>query len=196
MSAATKTLSPPDLLTYEDYLSEGEINLRYDILDGERFFMANPTRRHQRIQRKIILLFAPFEEATGLGETIGAPCDVLITRVPLRTRQPDVLFISRERLAQNLPVDNPAPLDPAPELVVEIVSPSDTPAVLREKLADYGRANVRECWVLRHALQTIEVLRLTRENAESAAIYGVGSRVQSVVCPALSVSVTQVFAEI
>ena len=196
MSAAAKTLSPPGLLTYEDYLSEGEINLRYEILDGERFFMANPTRRHQIYLRRIARPMEDYAEASGRGQAIVAPCDVLITRAPLRTRQPDVLFISRERLAQNPPVDNPAPLDPAPELVVEIVSPSDTPAVLSEKLADYGSVDVRECWVVRHALQTIEVMRLTRERAESVAIYNLGSMVQSVVFPALSVSTLAVFAEI
>ena len=81
-------------LTYEQYLVEGEINQRYDIVDGVRDWMPNPTRQHQRIALNIAESFRVYERATRRGETIIAACDVLIQRNPLRTRQPDVLFIS------------------------------------------------------------------------------------------------------
>ena len=106
-------------MTYEEYITEGKIKQRYDIIDGVRV-VTNPNRRHQRISRKLLLLFAPYEAAAGNGQSIAAPCDVLIRRAPLRTRQPDVLFMSNACVAQNPPMDNPAPLDPAPELVIEI----------------------------------------------------------------------------
>ena len=50
IAAPPASPSPParDLLTYEQYLVEPEIVARYDIIDGVRIFMANPTRRHQR----------------------------------------------------------------------------------------------------------------------------------------------------
>jgi len=41
--------TPPKLLTYEEYMAEGEVKEGYDIIDGERTFMPGPRWRHQRI---------------------------------------------------------------------------------------------------------------------------------------------------
>jgi Uma2 family endonuclease len=118
---------------------------RYDILDGWKVYrrygqnqLTNPTIRHQRVQSRIARALEQYEAASGCGLTIAAPCDVLIRALPTtRTRQPDVLFISRERLGER-DLEDPAPLSPAPELVVEIVSPSDRPAVLAAKSPTTG----------------------------------------------------------
>ena len=126
-------IAPPKMLTYEDYLAEGEINLRYDIIDGVRIFIPSPTRNHQRRIGNLYVKFHDFETQFHLGEALLSPCDVLITRYPPRTRQPDLLFISNERLALNPSASTAGGLDPVPELVVEILSPSDTEAVLGGK---------------------------------------------------------------
>ncbi len=181
-------------LTYEQYMAEGEINQRYDILDGVRF-VTNPTRRHQRILQNLLRSFEDYQRASATGQAIIAPCDVLISRYPLRTRQPDILFISNERLAQNPPPEDPAPLSPAPELVIEIISPADTPAVLADKIADYQSVHVREIWVARAVLQTVEALLLTPTSVQVTATYGVGDTVQSTVFPGLSCAVSDIFAE-
>src|SRR5260370_22361573 len=102
-----------DRLTYEQYMAEPEIRRRYDILDGVRIFMTNPTIRHQKIQANVHRGFYAWQQVSRAGEVVQAPCDVLIRRNPLRTRQPDVLFISQERLG-NRDLDDPSPLDPAP----------------------------------------------------------------------------------
>lgn len=181
------------LLTYEVYLAEPVTSDRYEILDGVKR-VANPTRRHQQIQKRCLLQFTLFQDRHGLGEALGAPCDILITKVPLRTRQPDVLFISHARLAQNAPADDPAPLTTAPELVVEILSPSDTKSVLHEKLMDYRRVGVRECWIVRPSAETVEVLRLTPDNADIVALYTKADTAQSVTFPDLSIPVANLFA--
>src|SRR4051812_38051831 len=114
MALARQELSPPPM-TYEEYLAEGEVLERYDIIDGVRIHMADPTRRHQRILGNVFRLLYVFEVSSGLGQALMAPQDVLITRVPLRCRQPDVLFISHKQLAKCAPPDDPAPLLAAPE---------------------------------------------------------------------------------
>src|SRR5579871_2452219 len=103
----------PKLLTYEQYMAEGEINRRYEIVDGVRT-VTNPTRRHQDIAGNLYERFRQYQRTRKHGRTFQPPCDVLITEIPLRIRQPDVLFMSQERLAQNPPADDPAPLNPAP----------------------------------------------------------------------------------
>jgi Uma2 family endonuclease len=191
----TVTPPPAKLLTYEDYVAEEVIKRRYDILDGVRTFLVTPTRRHQDILANTAIEFRVYQRSAQRGRIYHAPCDILITRVPLRTRQPDVLFMSNARLAQNPPPDDPAPLDPAPELVVEILSPSDTRSVLTDKLRDYGRVNVLECWVLSPMLRTVEVLLWDGQAWQSVATYGAGESVVSVTFPDLMVSVDAIFSE-
>jgi Uma2 family endonuclease len=182
-----------DRLTYEQYMAEPEIRRRYDILDGVRIFMTNPTIRHQKIQGNVYRGIYAWQQISQAGEVVQAPCDVLIRRNPLRTRQPDVLFISQERLG-NRDLDDPSPLDPAPELVVEILSPSDTRSVLDDKLADYAKVAVQECWIVHRRSPSVEVLRLTPEGWASEASYTMGEIVQSITFPTLTLAVTDVFA--
>ncbi len=193
--AIASSSAPKTLLTYEEYMAEDELCQRYDIIDGERIFMTNPTRRHQKIQLRIANVFLRFEEQAGRGEVITAPCDILITRSPLRTRQPDVIFISNERLALNPGLDDPAPMEHAPELVVEIVSPSESNRALDSKIVDYYTVGVRECWVAYPGSRTVEVLRLHDTGFDVVFTFAMGETVRSLSFPGLTVSVDAIFAE-
>jgi len=99
------------------------------------------------------------------------------------------------RLAQNPPNTDPAPISPAPELVVEILSPSDTKKVLAAKIADYQSVGVLECWVVSLRARTVEVLSLTAEEVESVRVYDEMETVQSVQFPDLQVAVADILAE-
>ena len=185
-ATAEKTTASP--LTYAQYLAEGETNRRYDILDGVRVWMPNPTVRHQDVLFNIAAAFKAFSRAADLGRMVVAACDVLITYEPLHTRQPDVLFISHVRFGDRDPLD-PSALDPAPELVVEILSPGDTRRALADKIRDYRRVNVQECWIVSLDIRTVEVLRLTPEGEHSLALYGVAENVRSEAFPGLVIPV-------
>ena len=180
-------------LTYEQYLAEGTINRRYEILEGVRYWMPNPTVRHQDVLFNIATAFKAFARASGAGRMVVAACDVLVDYAPLKIRQPDVLFISQERFGSRDPLD-PSALDPAPELVVEILSPSDTKSVLSGKLRDYRRVDVRECWVVSVESQIVEVLRLTLELEESLGTFSQEDSVRSAAFPALLVPISDIFA--
>ena len=190
-------------MTYEEYMASPEEMARYDILDGWKVYrlygekqLPNPTRLHQRTQGNLYRAFYDYEVRSEAGQAIQPPCDVLVIRSGrLRARQPDVLFISRERLAQNPPSDDPAPLSPAPELVVEILSPSDKPAVLAAKVADYRSVDVREVWVVRTEAQTVEVVRLSVDEIETVGTYGAGEAAASLVFDGLTVNVDDIFAQ-
>ncbi len=181
MTAAT------EVLTYEQYLAEGEVFKRYDIIDGSRIFMTNPTIGHQNVQGNIYAGIRVWWQQSRAGEVILAPYDILIQRSPLRTRQPDVLFISQQRLGGR-DLDDPSPLDPAADLVVEILSPGGARSVLDDKLADYRKVDVLECWVVSRRFQSVEVLRLTPAGTETVATYGVGEVVQSIAFSQLDTS--------
>lgn len=183
----------PSPLSYEDYLAEGEVNQRYDIIDGVRI-VTNPLRRHQRIGMQLARALDDYAKATGKGEAYIAPVDVLITRAPLRTRQPDVLFISHERLAECAGDMDPAPLLRAPEFVVEVLSPNETRGSILAKLQDYARVDVLEAWLASPQAETIEVIRLSTDHLETVAIYGAGQTARSQVLDGFEVPLTVVFA--
>jgi Uma2 family endonuclease len=181
-------------LTYEQYLMEGEVKGRYEIIDGVRIFMTNPTIGHQETQGNIYAGLRAWRQVNRVARVILAPCDIPIQRAPLRTRQPDVLVISHERFGER-DLDDPAPLEPAPELVIEILSPSNTGRALEDKLADYVKVGVRECWMVNRTARTVEVLRLTSAGATSVAVYGMGETVQSLTFDTLTLAVVEVFAQ-
>jgi Uma2 family endonuclease len=192
MAIAAQPTPPP--ITYEQYLAEEPTNERYDIVDGVRYYM-NPNRLHQNILLNIAELFRKFERATRRGKTIIAACDVLISRHPLRTRQPDLLFISHEQLQQCRDSTDPAPLAAAPEVVVEILSPSDTRRVLDAKVVDYQSVGVKECWIVSPQAETVEVLRLTEQGADMVEIYANTQTITSALWPDLSFPVAEIFVE-
>ena len=185
-----------DELTYDAYMAEPEVSGRYDIVQGVRIFMAGASRRHQRIADSITQLLRTFERQAGLGISVSAPYDVLIRRSPkMQTRQPDVLFVSYARLTQSGPDSEEGPLEVAPELVVEVISSSETQRILGDKIADYITIGVDECWVVRPDAATVEVVALSPDGAQSLAVYGQGEVVQSAVFAGLTVSVADVFAD-
>ncbi len=182
-------------LTYDAYMAEPTVYGRYDIVNGVRIFMPGATWDHNEIALNLGELLRGFARMTQIGKVNIAPFDVLIRRFPkMQVRQPDVLFISAARLAQVGGRPAKGPLEAAPELVVEIISDSETQRILGDKIADYISLGVDECWVVRPGDGTVEVLALTPGGAQSVAVYGQDEEVQSVVFAGLAVSVADVLA--
>ena len=173
------------LLTYDDYLALPETMQRYEVIDGKLIMEPAPLFGHQWHSRKIFQPMANYVDDNLLGLVVYAPVDIMISRAPLRTRQPDVLYISFERIAQ-LGLDNMEELpflDIAPDLVVEIVSPSESQQNVSDKLADYQRMDVDECWLVRSREGTIEVVQFISDSSRTVERFSNGARVQSHVLP-------------
>ena len=177
-------------LTYEQYLEGPEIKQRYDIVDGEMIFMAPaPTVNHQRILRRLVRIIDLFVTEGELGEVLFAPVDVIVQRRPLRTRQPDLLFVSNEQIGILGQV-----VEGAPELVAEILSPGNSRGDIQDKLADYATIGVKECWLISPEARTVETLTLEEGNWQRASIRGVGDQIHSGVFEGLEVEVSQLFS--
>lgn len=187
---AGTVIAPPRGLTWEDYLLEGYVPGSYSILDGVReFAMAGPTFEHQEIVANVLEALRGYQRRTGAGRTLPAPFDVVISRDPLRVRQPDVLFVTAEALARAGGRHLATPLTVPPALVVEVLSESETLRGAQEKVLDYCRLGVPECWLVSPQGGTIEVLRLTPAGPERAQLAGRGDTVASVALPGLEVPV-------
>ena len=176
-------------LTYEEYLKTPEIKARYDIVDGVMTMAPAPSVTHQRILLRLTRLLDQFVSERQLGEVLFAPVDVIIQREPLRTRQPDLLFVSNEHTS--ILGDQ---VEGAPDLVVEILSPSNTRSDLEAKLSDYATLGVSECWLVSPEARSVEVLGLTEGSWVRLGISGLGEQVRSQVLPELDLAVVHLFA--
>jgi Uma2 family endonuclease len=191
---AIRSPAATDVLTYEQYMAEGVIEGRYDIIDGVRIFMSAPTWQHQRIVIKLTRIFMEYEERSGTGLALSAPFDILIRRQPrLQTRQPDVLFITHATLARGGGIPAKGPLEVGPELVVEIISDSERESLFAAKVADYTAIGVQECWRVVPEARSVEVLRLAPTGPVSVATYDESQSLHSVTFPVLTVSVADIF---
>ena len=182
------TLQTGTKLTYDEYLKEPETMLRLDIVDGEVTMAAGPTRQHQIISGNVYRPVHGFVSDGELGEVLYAPVDVVVQRDPLRVRQPDLLFVSNERadiLGERI--------EGGPDLVVEIISPSNTWADIESRLADYASISVRECWLVYPQIHAAEVLRLEDGAWRRAYIRGAGERLESAVLPGLEIDIADFF---
>jgi Uma2 family endonuclease len=175
-------------MTYEEYLKSPEIKQRYEIVDGKMIMAPAPTLEHQNILRQLFRFLDRFTIEHQLGEVWFAPLDILIQREPLRTRQPDLLFVSNERAGILGPI-----IEGAPDLVVEVLSPGNTRAAMEDKLGDYSRLRVRECWLVSPEARSVEVMELSVGNWQRISIYGLGDQVRSNVLPGLALTVEEIF---
>ena len=175
-------------ITYEEYLSGPEIKQRYEIVDGVMIMPPSPNVVHQTILRQLFLNLNQHVDDGDLGEVWFAPLDVVIQREPLRTRQPDLLFVSSARAGIVGQV-----IEGAPDLVVEILSPGNTRSAMEEKLADYARLAVQECWLVSPEARSVEVMELGEGQWQRVGIFGLGDQVHSPVLPGLALTVAEVF---
>jgi Uma2 family endonuclease len=127
---------------------------RYEIHEGELIMVPAPATRHQRISWKIEYIMGGFIEENNLGTILDAPTDVVLAEDVVV--QPDILYISKER--SNI-IKTQAVMG-APDLVVEIASPSTSfhDTVKKRKL--YQRYGIKEFWLVFPEENAIEVMIL------------------------------------
>jgi Uma2 family endonuclease len=183
-------------LTFADYLLSPTITQRYDIIDGEMVMSAAPTGKHQEIMGNIYVVVRASLRESQRGIVIFAPCDIVIRRDPLRTRQPDLFIFLQGRDdvgdLENL-LDQPV-IEVAPDITIEIISKNETRRARAAKIDDYRRIGVKECWIVSPQAQTVGVLRLSPEGMRTVGIYGVGMRVQSGILEGLDLAIDDLFA--
>ena len=170
------------ILTYEDYLNAPG-DERYELLNGELVMIAAPNVAHQKALFRIARLVEDFVLERGLGGVFIAPTDVVLSDT--NVVQPDVIFVSKERMS----VVGDANIQGAPDLVVEIVSPNNPERDLVRKRDIYARHGVGEYWTVDPEARSIRVMVLEggayrvageygeRNVLESGALDGIGLEV-------------------
>jgi Uma2 family endonuclease len=173
-------------LTYRDYLLLPE-DRRYEVIEGELYMTPAPTPYHQLVKGRIKRVLDNFVETHGLGTVLDAPCDVVLSETDVV--QPDILFVSSERRA----IIGEKFIAGAPDLMVEVLSPSteERDRTLKAKL--YAKAGVRELWLADPESRTIEILVSSAEGFRRHDFGGAGRIVASALLSGLELAVDQTF---
>ncbi len=135
--------TPGDRLTYGELLRLPDDHLRHELIHGEHYVSPAPGTLHQRVVLNIARALASHLEDHPLGEVFVAPYAVVFD--DLNKVEPDILYLSHARAAL---LQTDSDLRGAPELIVEVSSPTTYRYDLTVKRALYERWGVAEYWFI------------------------------------------------
>lgn len=154
-TAETTSTDAIGAMTYADLEQLPEdISQRQEIILGELFVSPSPVPNHQRVSGRLHVWLFNHVTEHGLGEVLTAPVDVRLSEYNVVV--PDLVFVARDRLA----IIGSKAIEGAPDLVVEILSPSTARQDRVRKLALYATHGVREYWLVDLGAKRLQVLTL------------------------------------
>ncbi len=149
--------------TYADYLKLPNDGNRYEIVEGVLYVANAPSADHQFTVTEIAAELRNFVKDRKLGRVLVAPFEVHLSERS-RPVQPDILFVTGARWPQG----HIQFFAGAPDLVVEVISPSSVRTDRVVKFTAYEAAGIPEYWIANPHLRTLEVYTLS--NAEYALL--------------------------
>ncbi|WP_419948281.1 Uma2 family endonuclease [Candidatus Palauibacter sp.] len=151
---------PLPSITWQDVQQMPDDGNRYEAIEGDIYMTPAPTFRHQRVSLRLLLALDRILEQPGHGVVVPAPFGVEFPATGEGV-QPDLLFVSNERRAL---ITN-AEITGAPDLVVEILSPSTASRDQGLKLRLYERQGVHEYWIVDADENTVDAWRFGEDPA-------------------------------
>ena len=151
--------------TIEDYYNWPE-DERIELIDGVIYHVSMPSIRHQIIVGEIDYIFKSYVKSkNGKCKIFGAGIDVRLDCDDKTMVVPDITInCKKDKLTEQY-------LDGAPDLVVEVLSPSTRKKDMTLKLSKYAEAGVREYWIIDPKKETIIVYKFSCENEDDTQIY-------------------------
>lgn len=141
-------------LTYEDY-AKLEDGGSYELINGKliQIMPPTPTPNHQCITSHLNQAINFFVRKNKLGIVIFSPVDVFLDKY--NTVQPDILFVSNERIK----IIGEQKIESAPDLVIEILSPRTAYYDWLGKKELYAKFGVKEYWIVDPDKRTVEIFQ-------------------------------------
>ena len=174
--------------TYDDYAALPEDGNRYEILNGVLIMAPSPNGPHQDAALRFGYYLLTIVEFAGLGKVRISPADVELS--PHNVVHPDVFVVLNEHMDR---VKEKRVIG-APDLVIELASPSTAAIDRLTKYELYARHGVSEYWIAKPDKRTIEVMVLENGAYRSLGIFEGKQTLPSRIVPNLPVHVEQFFA--
>jgi Uma2 family endonuclease len=169
-------MSTQALMTVEQFAQMKTADTEdYELVEGELIPLASATPKHARIRRRMERKLEDYFQANALGDLLGE----VDCRLDAETvRRPDLsIFLNSPRLSEMDEYRIPIPF--APDIAVEVLSPSESAVDVRRKIREYLRGGTQEVWVIDHANAEVEIYTnggirplLASDNVESPLLPG------------------------
>ncbi len=173
--------------TYEDLAALPDDGKRYEIIEGELFELTGPNLRHAKVISNLFFFVGPVARAGG-GEIFSAVFDVFFQGA--NPVEPDMVVVLPDADSRQVMRG----VEGAPDLVVEVLSPSNRTHDLLTKRELYRRGGVREYWMVDPEDRSIEVVAFGGSGAGISRTFRGGDRVVSGALPALGFAAAEAFA--
>jgi Uma2 family endonuclease len=156
--------------SYEEFarLRDQDERHRYELIDAELVVTPSPVPNHQELVVRLLLAIRMFVDQHALGRVLVGPIDVLFD--PGNYLAPDLIFVRADRTK----VITERGVEAAPDLVVEIVSPSTAARDRGVKRQRYAAFGVGEYWIVDERRSEVAVYRF-RENADIPMVFTTGT---------------------
>jgi len=163
-------------------------HLRYEVIDGDLYMTPALGWSHQYSLGELHVLLHNWVLGRSLGYVVEAPIGVVLDEE--NGVEPDLIYISRERAG----IIGERGVEGAPDLVVEVLSPSTEARDRGVKLRRYAAAGVAYYWLLNVRARALEAYVLGEQGYEPAGVYGSGSVFRPVLFPGLEIAVDTLWA--
>jgi Uma2 family endonuclease len=161
---------------------------RYEVIDGQLYVSPPPVTEHQGALGALAFFVTAYVRERQFGRVYFAPIGVVLDDE--NGLQPDLVYIARERLR----IISRRGIEGAPDLVVEVLSPSTRSRDRGIKQRRYVAAGVPHYWMVDPRSRVLEALRLREGRYERVGIYGPGSMFRPALFPGLEIPIDDLWA--
>ena len=184
----TTRTAGPELLTANDLLSLHEQGVRGELVRGVFTETMPAGHRHGKVVARLTRRLGNFVEPQNLGELTASDAGVSLGRNPDTVREPDIAYFSTQKIPPG--TDIPGYSEVVPDLVVEVVSPSNTHREVSDKALMWLHFGVSLVWVVDSNRRVVEV---HREGHEVATLNANDALDGLDVLPGFSCAVSDIF---
>ena len=174
-------------ITYDEYYLIQDCEKQYELLNGRLHMVPAPITYHQRVSRRLEFILQKFVADNALGEVFYAPTDVVLSETEVV--QPDIFFISKERLD----IIKEKNISGSPDLIIEILSQLGhaRDKVIKRKM--YAQHGVKEYWIVDPDKKTLDLLILGKEGYQTKGIYSQQEPLESNLLKGLTIDLKEIF---
>ena len=144
------------LMTTEEFLAHPLSDKKAELVRGELRVTPPPGSPHAYAASNLLALLVVHVKERGLGRVFGDGAGYELVQLPRTVRVPAVSFVRSSRLPRDGAV--PGLLKLAPDIAIEILSPSETASELEEKLDDYRACGTPLIWVVDPVRRTVMIV--------------------------------------
>ena len=173
--------------TYQDLLTTPDDRNRYEIFEGDIIVTPAPNEPHQNAVSNLHLILGNHVKKYRLGKLYIAPFDVYFDEETVI--EPDMLFVAKDRLS----IIEKQRIKGAPDLVVEVLSPSTEERDRGFKFKRCAQEGVREYWLVDPEKSLVEIYTLTERGYELVGNFSGEQKVASKMFSGLEFSASEVW---